>query len=134
MKKPALIFLLAISSLSSFASTGMMLSCQSHGEVSYSVIIIAEDGGTPSLYVAQDGTLIFKEKVNLEGEEAESSGALGKQSYLRVDYEDDHAGLLKFCKNGKEVEVAFGYKECGESSANWPNKRNSRYVPDLDCK
>ena len=134
MKNTALTLLLTLSSLSSFANSGLMLSCLSQGEVNYSATVLAEDGTTPFLYIAKDGILVFKEKVVLEGEEAESAGALGNQSYLRVDYEDDKAGFLKFCENGKEVEVTFDYKECSESSVKWPNHQNSSYIPSLKCK
>lgn len=134
MKTTTLSLLFTFLSLSAFANSGMVLSCQSQAEGNYSVTVLAEEGQTPSLTVARDGDIVFKEYVALEGVEAESSGALGKQSYLRVDYEDDSSGTLIFCENGKSVEVAFDYKECGQASAKWPTVQSSAYIPEFDCK
>lgn len=109
-----------------------MISCQSQGKDLYSVLVLTENDQA-SIFVARSGEIIFKEKVIPEGTEAESSGSLGEQSYLRIDYEDGKSGLLKFCENGKEVEVNFDYDECSEASLKWPGKESSKYIPDLKC-
>ena len=137
MKSFFSILLISIGAIQSVHAANLMSTCinaKAQGQEQYSVTLMQTPGSSPNILVARSGQIVFSERVSLMGSEAESYGATGPKSYLRVDYEDDNAGLLKFCEKGKEVEVAFDYKECTDAAPSWLNQAEPELVPTLSCK